>query len=118
MKYLKYIILIIALTVTSNARLNSYGNQKYSFHESSINENSRNHDTGRTYNKRTCRGGYRALKKAFKSEAKRLCSEQHNSPLGNQLKKTHFFKVECKKIKRSGHKTKVKVGGSYEFTCR
>lgn len=112
MKKLNYLLLIITLTISSHARLASYGDQRYAISEvESV-------DDGRTYTKKTCRGGYKALKKEFKSEARKLCSEQHQSPLGNQLKKKHYVKFDCKKKKVKGKKTKVTVFGHFSFTCR
>ena len=64
----------------------------------------------KTFNKRTCYGGYRALKRILKIEAKLKCN--------GYIAERRWYRKGCVKIKRKHHRTKVRVTGHFQAYCR
>ncbi len=64
----------------------------------------------KTFNKKTCYGGYRALKRILKIEAKLKCN--------GYIADRRWYRKGCVKIKRKHHRTKVRVTGLFQAYCR
>ena len=64
----------------------------------------------KTFNKRTCYGGYRSLKRILKIEAKLKCN--------GYIADRRWYRKGCVKIKRKHHRTKVRVTGHFQAYCR
>ena len=71
-----------------------------------------------TYTKKTCKAGYRKLKKAMRQAAARYCRNTHASPRYNPLQCLDYNKISCEKIRRPHHSTTVKVKVRLYTYCR
>ena len=70
------------------------------------------------YTKNYCFKGYNILKKYLKNEAKEFCAREFGTHGPKMFSFKEFTKKGCVKIKRRGHKTKVRVTGRFRAMCK
>jgi len=111
MKKFLYALFIFGLTIQLFSR---WGEGTYVVYENADYDKT----VTKTYSNNRCARGYHKLKKYLKNDAKEFCAREFGTHGVKMFFSKKFTKIECIKIKRQGHKTKVKVTGKFKAMCK